>query len=82
MQTNISVSMWNINGLSNKVLGDKTKNNDFLKDISRCDFIYLTETWANETISIPGFKATSSYTSPPNQTEEVDSLVALLYCLT
>jgi hypothetical protein len=39
--------MWNINGFSSSVLGDKSKNDDFLNHIKNNDFIFLTETWSN-----------------------------------
>ena len=41
MPSRISFSTWNINGLSNKTLGDKLQNNNFLSN--RCDFVILTE---------------------------------------
>lgn len=63
MLSDISLSTWNINGLSNQVLGDKTRNKDFLDNISKYDFIFLTETWSNTVVDIPGFEAVSSCTA-------------------
>ena len=48
----ISFSAWNINGLSNKVLGDKLHNNDFLDSINNCDFVALSEIWNRSHIEI------------------------------
>jgi hypothetical protein len=56
--------MWNINGLHSKVLGDKSKNEDFINQIKTNDFIFLTETWFNTTQYVPGFKAISNVIPP------------------
>ena len=60
MLSGISLSAWNINGLSNKVLGDKTKNQDFVNATSNIDFLFLTETWNNRDIDMPGFEIINS----------------------
>ena len=60
MSAKISFSTWNIHGLSHNVLGDKTKNKDFLNCIKNIDFLFLTETWSDKNIDIPGFKASVS----------------------
>lgn len=60
-----SLSTWNINGLNNKVLGDKTKNKDFVDAISNIDFMFLTETWNNKNIDIPGFETINSISVEP-----------------
>lgn len=60
MCSKISFGTWNINGLFNKVLGDKTKNKDFVEAIADVDFMFLTETWSNQNINIPGFEAINS----------------------
>ena len=60
MSPQISFSTWNINGIINKVLGDKTNNKDFVEAISNIDFILLTETWNNLNINIPGFETIHS----------------------
>ncbi len=60
MFSEISISTWNINGLNNKVLGDKTKNQDFIDAISNIDFMFLTETWNSKDIDIPGFRVINS----------------------
>ncbi len=41
MPSGISFSTWNIHGLNNKVLGDKTKNQDFVDAISNIDLCFL-----------------------------------------
>jgi hypothetical protein len=41
MSTGISFGTWNINGIFNSVLGDKTKNKDFIDSISKIDFIFI-----------------------------------------
>jgi hypothetical protein len=61
----ISVSAWNINGISNKVIGDKTKNEYFVNYIKSYDFVFLTETWSSVSVNISGFKAISSNIAPP-----------------
>jgi hypothetical protein len=43
MNTGISFSTWNIDGIFNRVLGDKTKNKDFIDSISKIDFIFITK---------------------------------------
>ena len=65
MSTGISFSTWNINGIFNSVLGDKTKNKDFIDSISKIDFIFITETWTNTCLNIPGFEAIISETAKP-----------------
>ena len=60
MFSEISLGTWNINGIFNKILGDKTKNKDFLEAISKTDFMFLTETWSNVNLNIPGFEAINS----------------------
>ena len=52
----MSIGTWNIHGLYNNVLGDKTKNKDFIDIISKVDFMVLTETWSNCNIDLPGFE--------------------------
>jgi hypothetical protein len=41
MNTGISFSTWNIDGIFNRVLGDKNK--DFIDSISEIDFIFITK---------------------------------------
>jgi hypothetical protein len=57
MPHSLSFSTWNIHGLSYNVLGDKTKFKDFTDNIMKTDFMFLTETWSDKEINIPGFKA-------------------------
>jgi hypothetical protein len=60
MFSNLSFTTWNIHGLFNKVLGDKSKNQDFIEAITKNDFVFLTETWGNQNIHIPGFETINS----------------------
>jgi hypothetical protein len=62
---NISFSTWSINGLFNRVLGDKSKNKDFLDTIVKIDFIFLTETWTDSCCNIPGFETIASEMAKP-----------------
>ncbi|CAB3986903.1 Hypothetical predicted protein [Paramuricea clavata] len=64
MFSEITFSTWNIHGLINKVLGDKTKNKDFVEAIS-IDFMFLTETWNNQDINIPGYETINSNLAKP-----------------
>ena len=68
MTNNLAISTWNIHGLSHKVLGDKTTNEDFLLTTSNIDILLLTETWSHidNDINIPGFKAFVSEITVPN----------------
>lgn len=61
----ISISAWNINGLSHKTMGDKLTNQDFVNSVKHNDFILLTETWLDTATAIPGFKAVSTCTATP-----------------
>ncbi|CAB4039092.1 Hypothetical predicted protein [Paramuricea clavata] len=80
MRSNISISMWNINGLHSKVLGDKSKNEDFINQIKTNDFIFLTETWSNTTIYVPGFKAISNVIPPKlNHSGRLSGGITLLF---
>jgi hypothetical protein len=65
MHSNISLSTWNIHGLSHNTLGDKIMNKDFPNNISKIDFIFLIETWSNADIDLPCFKAFVSNTTIP-----------------
>ena len=65
MIPNISFSTWNINGLFNRVLGDKSKNKDFLDTIVKIDFIFQTETWTDTCCNIPGFETIASEMAKP-----------------
>ena len=78
---NISVSTWNIHGLFHKTLGDKTKNKDFINNINKLDFLFLTETWSNLNIDVPDYKAFVSDVSIP-QTDKacrISGGIILLY---
>ena len=65
MFSNLSFTTWNIHGLFNKVLGDKSKNQDFIEAITKNDFVFLTETWGNQNIHIPGFETINSKLATP-----------------
>ena len=81
MVSELSFSTWNINGIHNNVLGDKTKNKDFLESISKIDFMFLTETWTNTSINIPGFETIASPTAKPltNQAGRQSGGINLLF---
>ena len=66
MHKNLSFSTWNIHGITNNVLGDKTKNQDFINNINNLDFIVLNETWCNTNIDVPGFSSFVSDTALPH----------------
>ena len=66
MAKNIAISTWNIHGLSHKTLGDKTKNKDFLNNINNIDLVFLTETWSDTIVNVPGFRAFVSDIATPN----------------
>ena len=51
----LSFSTWNINGIHNKLIGDKTKCLDFINAISKHDFVLLTETWSTTVPEIEGY---------------------------
>jgi hypothetical protein len=80
MPNNLVISTWNIHGLSNKVLGDKTKIKDFIENIMKTDLIFLTETWCNKEIDIPDFKAFVSDPSipPSNKACRISGGITLL----
>ena len=65
MCPSISDSAWNINGISNKVIGNKTKNEDFVNYIKSYDFVFFIEIWSSVSVNISGFKAISSNIAPP-----------------
>ena len=64
----ISFSAWNINGLSNKILGDKLDNNDFLDSINNCDFVALSEIWNRSHIELPEYNSFTSLSNKSNST--------------
>ena len=59
----LAFSAWNINGINDRILGDKFDNLDFLSCINNLDFLVLTETWTCQTVHTPGFQL---FTSIPN----------------
>ena len=66
MYSNLSFSTWNIHSISSNVLGNRTKNKDFIDCIHNIDFIFLTETWCNTNIDVPGFRSFVSDTAKPH----------------
>ena len=54
MHVNLSFSIWNIHGITNNVLGDKTKNQYFADNIKNLD------------IDVPGFTSFVSDTAIPH----------------
>ena len=56
----LSFCTWNINGLYNKTIGDKTKCNDFIQLITKHDFIAITETWTENIPNIPNYLSFST----------------------
>ena len=77
----MSLSTWNIHGLSHNTLGDIIMNKDFLNNISKIDFIFLTDTWSNADIDLPGFKALVSNTTIPRTDKacRISGGITLLY---
>jgi len=63
----ISFCEWNINGLYNKIIGDKTKSVDFQNVINAHDFITLTEIWTSD---IPSFQNYNHFTAAPKKTSK------------
>ena len=51
--------------ITNKTLGDKLQNNDFLSSINNYDFVVLTEIWNRSQIEIPGY---NNFTTSPTKT--------------
>ena len=52
----ILCSHWNIEGHNSTIFGNKLVDHEFLKVISKCDIVGLTELHANEEVSTPGYK--------------------------
>ena len=51
-----TLSTWNVNGLIDRILGDKFENVDFINHLNKFDCLVLTETWSHKPIQIPNFK--------------------------
>ena len=51
----LSFSMWNVNGLHDRILGNKFENADFISHLNNFDFLVLTETWTHRTVIVPSF---------------------------
>ena len=62
----LAFSTWNINGINDRIMGDKFDNPDFLSRINKFDFVVLTETWSHQTVHTPGFKCFTSTTNDSN----------------
>ena len=72
----MSFSAWNINGLSNKILGDKLDNNDFLDSINNCDFVALSEIWNRSHIELPEYNSFTSLSNKSNSTGRQSGRIA------
>jgi exonuclease III len=82
MRSDIAIATWNINGLFHKVIGDKSKNLDFVRNIKSNDIIFLTETWSQTTLNIPGYKTITSIKTPKLSRHKLSRLsggITLLY---
>ena len=57
----LSISSWNVNGFSqNFALSNKLSNSDFfLRYFNHHDILIFTETWSNDSWTVPGFKSIS-----------------------
>lgn len=75
----VSLSSWNINGLVDSVVGDKTENRDFLNHVNKFDFIFLTETWTRESVFVPGFKCFVSKPQSKSSKGRLSGGIVLLY---
>ena len=77
----LSFCSWNINGLQNKLLGDKYKYVDFLEVMKKHDFILLTETWSNAIPEIEGYCSIiiSPYKKSTKTSGRHSGGIALLY---
>ena len=55
----LSLSIWNVNGLNgliDRIIGDKFENVDFINHLNKFDCLVLTETWSHKPIRIPNVK--------------------------
>ena len=52
----ITLSTWNINGISDRILGDKFGISDFVQCVSKIDILVLTETWTHKMVHTSDFK--------------------------
>ncbi len=66
MFNSLCLSTWNIHGIFHNVRGDKTKIKVFTNNIMKTDLMFLTETWSDREINIPGFKAFVSDPTTPH----------------
>ena len=62
----LAFSTWNINGINDRIMGNKFDNPDFLSRINKFDFVVLTETWSHQTVHAPAFKCFTSTTNDSN----------------
>lgn len=80
MRSDLSIAMWNINGLFHKVIGDKSKNIDFVNSIKSNDLILLTETWSQTNLNLPGYRTINSIkTAKAGQTSRLSGGITLLF---
>lgn len=80
MRSDLSIATWNINGLFHKVIGDKSKNIDFVNSIKSNDLILLTETWSQTNLNLPGYRTINSIkTAKVGQTSRLSGGITLLF---
>ena len=80
MRSDLSIAMWNINGLFHKVIGDKSKNIDFVNSIKSNDLILLTKTWSQTNLNLPGYRTINSIkTAKAGQMSRLSGGITLLF---
>ena len=77
----VSITTWNIRGVSDKVLGDKSRNDCFVESIAKNDIIVLTETWTRNDVQIAGYKnfVSTQNTDSNNRSGRLSGGVCLLF---
>ena len=77
----VSITTWNIRGVSDKVLGDKSRNDCFVESIAKNDIVVLTETWTRNDVQIAGYKnfVSTQNTDSNNRSGRLSGGVCLLF---
>ena len=75
----LSFCTWNINGINSKLIGDKTKCVDFLNQVTKHDFIILTETWSTSVPKVEGYNCISLDIKYPKKNKRISGGISLLY---
>ena len=75
----ISFSVWNINALSNRALGDKLSNIDFLDSVNDCDFVALSEILNRSNVKLPGYNTFTSLANKSNPTGRQSGGIAFFF---